>query len=160
MENAWKAAARHWWERMRQAELARDRWVEAAHRVGAENRLVFEERDELLQKPEELRGQPSGISGDFADLAERIAYADGKHPRSLPDFGEVRVSSDAYADVLQSFRRELSKSPSWHDAIFCELYEVMVELARGNMPRLADELLDVATVAIRWRRAVLERGER
>lgn len=75
MENVWKAAARHWWERMRQAELARDRWVEAAHRVGAENRLVFEERDELLQKLEELRAQPSGIPGDFAEVAMRWSRA-------------------------------------------------------------------------------------
>ena len=111
-ESAWKAAARHWWERMRQAER---------------------ERDELLQKLEELRAQPSGNLGDFAALAERIAYADGKHPRDLPDFAEVRVDSSAYANVLQGFRRELAKSPSWHDAIFCELYEALVELARGDM---------------------------
>lgn len=158
-ESAWKAAARHWWERMRQAERARDRWVEAAHRVGAENRLVFEERDELLQKLEELRAQPSGNPGDFAALAERIAYADGKHPRDLPDTSH-EINAERVVSRLARARVELEAFPAWDNAFECEVAEASAEIALGNPERLADELLDVATVAMRWRRAVLERGKK
>lgn len=208
-ESAWKSAARHWWERMRQAERARDRWVEAAHRVGAENRLAFEERDELLQKLEELRAelrekggqvfrlaqrlderelahlrspnwrdsfdekcaplramsdkewgdmseQPSGISGELADLAERIAKADGKHPGDCED----TESHGHAAAKLGCARWRLKAAPTWENAILCELAEALHALACGDKDAFADELLDVATVAMRWRRAALERGKR
>ena len=137
-ESAWKAAARHWWERMRQAER---------------------ERDELLQKLEELRAQPSGISVEFAALAERIAYADGKHPRDLPDTSH-EINAERVVSRLARARVELEAFPAWDNAFDCEVAEASAEIALGNPERLADELLDVATVAMRWRRAVMERGER
>lgn len=135
MENAWKAAARHWWERMRQAER---------------------ERDGLLQKLEELRGQPSGIPGEFADLAARIAKADAKHPMDCED-----TESHRNADLrLDYARRRLMAEPTWENALRCELAEAMDALACVDVKSFADELLDVSTVAMRWRRAVLERGSR
>ena len=39
----------------------------------------------------------------------------------------------------------------------CEAAEAFVELAKGNKARFEDELLDIATVAMRWRRALVLR---
>jgi predicted nucleic acid-binding Zn-ribbon protein len=139
MESAWKTAARAWWERMRKAER---------------------ERDELLQKLEELQKaaesvqkEPSGNTVEFADLAARIAEADAKHPRDLADGGW------SPSHELRFVREALAENPGWSNALRCELEEALAELARGDMERLADELLDVATVAMRWRRAVMERAK-
>lgn len=97
-------------------------------------------------------------AGDFAALAERIAFADGKHPRDLPD-GEPSAVRGA-EKALEKARDALLEEPAWARALNCELCEVDVEFAKGDMERFADELLDVATVAMRWRRAVLEGGKR
>lgn len=195
--DSWEDAARHWWERMRQAELARDRWVEAAHRVGAENRLVFEERDELRSRlvdisedfssleydaarvvsalngdPDRLRdaieimrdngrsgwwhAKPSNIPGEFADLAARIAKADGKYPMDCEDVEPTKHTDS----ILDYARKRLAAAPTWDNALRCELAEALDALACEEMDAFTDELLDVATVAMRWRRAVLERGKR
>lgn len=96
-------------------------------------------------------------AGDFAALAERIAYADGKHPRDLPD-QDHKTNADRATSRLKRARVELYAFPTWDNAFECEIAEASVEIARGDMDRFADELLDVATVAMRWRRAVMERG--
>jgi chromosome segregation ATPase len=99
--------------------------------------------------------QPSSNPGDFAALAERIAKADGKHPRDSRDMEERAVEPQ-----LQYSRARLRDAPTWENALRCELDEVLIEFWRGDHERAADELLDVAVVAVRWRRAVLERGSK
>lgn len=290
MENAWKAAARHWWERMRQAEreleqeremraVLREHLDEETERASARQRELRDalsrlqsksddcegelrarltwtesrleskqdEANELLQKLEELRGQPSGISGELAGddrnkikiyeheinewdalcgnalrdyanetgcivagdhlgaavaaalrevyrlrkdvakwrelwemerdagnaehkrleaklaaagelaaLAERIAKADAKHPMDGED-----VEPTKYAGLILDYaRKRPAAAPTWDNALRCELAEALDAAFRGDEDAFADELLDVATVAMRWRRAVLERGKR
>lgn len=136
-DNAWKFAARAWWERLNEKRA---------------------KNAELLQKLEELRAQPSGNPGDFAALAERIAYADGKKPRDLEDggWGSIRDAKRALFDA----RNTLEENPAWSSALRCEVEEAAYDLAAKDFDGLCAELLDVATVAMRWRRAVLERGKR
>jgi len=115
------------------------------------------ERRELLQKLEELRAQPSGNPGEFADLAERIAEADEKHPRDLGDVESLQLAHNKAE--MDYARRVLTTHPTWENALRCELAEAIDALVCGQTECFADELLDVATVALRWRRAVMERGK-
>jgi chromosome segregation ATPase len=103
---------------------------------------------------EDLRMQPSGNPGEFADLAARIAEADAKHPRDLKD-----AESHDRESLLQYARRRLRDVQTWENALRCEQEEALAEIASRNYERFADELLDVATVAMRWRRAVMERAK-
>jgi chromosome segregation ATPase len=103
---------------------------------------------------EDLRMQLSGNPGEFADLAARIAEADKKHPRDLKD-----AESHDRESLLQYSRRRLRDAPTWENALRCEQEEALAEIASRNYERFADELLDVATVAMRWRRAVMERAK-
>jgi chromosome segregation ATPase len=100
----------------------------------------------------DLRMQLSGNPGEFAALAARIAEADKKHPRDLKD-----AESHDRESLLQYSRRRLRDAPTWENALRCEQEEALAEIASRNYERFADELLDVATVAMRWRRAVMER---
>ena len=104
---------------------------------------------------EDLRMQLSGNTGEFAALAARIAEADAKHPRDLADGREQWASESAR--ILLDARRLLSKNNTWANALICEVAEAIEALTSGDMERFADELLDVATVAMRARRAVRER---
>lgn len=91
----------------------------------------------------------------FEALAARIKEADSKHPRDLHD-----ECVQAFArNALDNARLDLSNFLSWARVLKCEVAEAMYALAAESPERLADELLDVATVALRWRRAILERGE-
>jgi DNA repair exonuclease SbcCD ATPase subunit len=245
MQNAWKEAARAWWERMREAERERDELLQKFEELQAAHddallRLAHEpsgnpgefadlvrERDELRKRCEglatanrqahqgliaknkklehwknmdefykqeiaaiprideqaredlrnarvtirklsdslasaacevtELRAKQSGGAGEFAALAKRIAEADEKHPRDLGD--GVWAARHIAASNLDTVRDDLRREPTWTHALICELHEAMFEFVCGDMNRLADELLDVATVAMRWRRAVMERGK-
>lgn len=115
------------------------------------------ERDAGNAEHKRLEAKLSAV-GNLADLAERIAYADGKHPRDLPD---GRHTHENVALIqLQLAREALAALPTWRNAITCEFNEAMYELARGDMDRFADELLDLCTASFRARRAVLERGKR
>jgi chromosome segregation ATPase len=165
MESAWKTAARAWWERMRNAEHERDEAraeAEATADVSDEQRQrakrAEQERDELLQKLEELQKAAESAQkethGEFAALAARIAEADAKHPRDLKD-----AESHDRESLLQYARRRLRDAPTWENALRCEQEEALAEIAHRNYERFADELLDVATVAMRWRRAVMERAK-
>lgn len=181
MEHAWKAAARHWWERMRQAERERDELrsrlvdisedfssleYDAARVVSALNGDPDRLRDAIEIMRDSGRSgwwhaKPSGIPGEFAELAARIAKADAKHPRDLPDTShEINAERAVSRLRLARARVELEAFHAWDNAFECEVAEAFVEIALGNPERLADELLDVATVTMRWRRAVLERGKR
>lgn len=115
---------------------------------------VLARAEQVLRRDCELSGNP----GEFAALAERIAFADGKHPRDLPDMSR-EISAERAGSRLESARAELEAFPAWDNVFECEVAEASVEAALGNAARLADELLDVATVAMRWRRAVMERGK-
>jgi len=199
MENAWKSAARHWWERMREAERERDELLQKLEELRAELRekggRVFRIEQKLdeheyarLRSPElllaqtnndtgwyedfaatcapiramtdeefgDMSEQPSSIPGELADLAKRIAEADAKHPRDCEDAESLERS----AAKLGEARRRLKDAPTWENALLCELAEALEALARGDMEAFADELLDVAAVPSRWRRAVLGKGER
>lgn len=94
---------------------------------------------------------------DLSALASRIAEADAKHAREAND---GNPSLAWHENLLAQARELLRERPSWWLALECEVNEAIVECARRDHARLADELLDVATVAMRWRRAILERGER
>jgi hypothetical protein len=190
-DNAWKSAARAWWERLNEeraknAELLQkieelqaalkkshehgwnmNRTVEQTMREHDSMRNELErvvllekrtrtELEQLQKGAESVQKGPSGIPGDFAALAERIAKADGKHPKDCFDWWEPRGMSDD----LDHSRRRLRNAPTWENALRCEVDEVVYEVFRGDTERLADELLDVATVAMRWRRAVMERGSK
>ena len=89
----------------------------------------------------------------FEALAARIEEADRKHPRDLHD---ERVQPFA-RNKLDDARFDLANFPSWARVLKCEVAEALHALAAESPERLADELLDVATVALRWRRAILER---
>lgn len=95
-------------------------------------------------------------NADLVALADRIAEADAKHPR---DTYEGHPSLVWHENLLAQTREHLRERPSWWLALECEVNEALVECARRDHARLADELLDVATVAMRWRRAILEREE-
>lgn len=160
--DGWEDAAHHWWERMREAERERDGW---RRRFGdgidhnEHNALalldLYEQRTEAAEK---VRDELLQSLGEFAALAARIAKADAKHPRDAYD--GVWASVNTLENNLRMAREDLRREPTWAHALLCEMREVFVEIARGNTERLADELLDVATVAMRWRRAALERGSR
>jgi hypothetical protein len=78
--------------------------------------------------------------------------------RDLPD---GRHTHENVALIqLQLARETLAALPTWRNAITCEFNEAMYELARGDMDRFADELLDLETVSFRARRAVMERGKK
>lgn len=182
--DSWQDAARHWYEvtKRERASLARERLKNAellqkieelsSRALQAEEKYDYQ-RDEAkrayrdgftagacfgIDDDDDDDSQPSGNPGDFAALAERIAYADTKHPRDLPD-GEPSTVRGA-EKALEKARDALLEEPSWARALNCELCEFDVEFAKGDTDRLADELGDVATVAMRWRRAVLERGKK
>ena len=177
LENAWKAAARHWWERLNEARgearmwqqatahacrsvelreketeafravnhelsLARDRAENERDIANTQRDIAVEELKEALEERDEL-----------APLAARIAEADRKHPRDLHD---ERVQPFA-RNRLDDARFDLANFPSWARVLKCEVAEALHALAAESPERLADELLDVATVALRWRRAILER---
>lgn len=89
----------------------------------------------------------------YDDLVQRIAIADAKHPRSLP-IGDG--DPDSAVVWLELARAELKRAPTWEAALRCEFAEALVEFSRGNLERLADELLDVSAVATRGRRDVLD----
>lgn len=107
---------------------------------------------------EDMKSQLSNNTGDFAALAERIAFADGKKPRDLEDggWGSIRDAKRALFDA----RNTLEENPMWSNALRCEVEEATYDLAAKDFDGLCAELLDVATVAMRWRRAVLERGKK
>lgn len=167
---AWKAAARHWWERMREAERERDvlraECAQMSEELGlpptmrpAEGELRrmregWAAARETIARLERERDEARSALGP---LARRIDEADAKHPRSAEDGTTGVLCTETW---LRTSREDLRRNPSWHAALKCELAEMLVELAAGNTDRLADELLDVATVAMRWRRDVLERGMR
>lgn len=219
LENAWKEAARHWWERLNEARgearmwqqatahacrsvelreketeafravnhelsLARDKaenerdkwktlWSEASAELDGtklayavccaerdtlkarQEARAIEERREIQARFERGAWTPEGKpGGDFAELSARIAEADRKHPRDLHD-----ECVQAFArNALDNARLDLSNLLSWARVLKCEVAEAMYALAAESPERLADELLDVATVALRWRRAILERG--
>lgn len=94
---------------------------------------------------------------DLSALAYRIVEADAKHPR---DANDGTPSLAWHENLLAQTREHLRERPSWWLALECEVGEAIVECARRDHARLADELLDVATVAMRWRRAILERGSK
>ena len=156
--DSWQDSARH--------------WHEVTKRERASLALVRLKNAELLQKIEELQkgaesvqkepcdddAQPSGNPGDFAALAERIAFADGKKPRDLEDggWGSIR-------DALQALvcaRNTLAENPTWSSALRCEVEEAMYALACGDMDGFVDELRDVQTITFRCERAVLEREKK
>ena len=153
--DSWQDSARH--------------WHEVTKRERASLALVRLKNAELLQKIEELQkgaesvqkepcdddAQPSSNPGDFAALAERIAYADGKKPRDSEDggWGSMRDAKRALFDA----RNTLEENPCWSAALRCEIEEAVCDLAAKDFDGLCAELLDVATVAMRWRRAVMER---
>jgi hypothetical protein len=94
----------------------------------------------------------------LVELEGRISTADAKHPRDLQDKDNEFGSLSFYKKKLDGQRDYLLRSQNWCDALFCEVYEAMVELARGNLPRLREELRDIATLCTRWDRAIGERG--
>ncbi len=192
LENAWKAAARAWWERLNDARGECDMWrsvlatsCKSSERCEKENeelRAVNHElslaRDKCQEKltasearadmwqdvaksldarlaeaRDELADRESVIG--FGALLSRIEEADRKHPRELPD---GMPSIEGSAEYLAEARTLLARRATWMRALLCEVFEAQCELSAGNEERLADELLDVATVALRWRRAILERG--
>ncbi len=119
----------------------------------------FSERDFVTRQSVNVakREHAEQLYSQFADLAARIAEAGEKHPRDLPDgTWAARYNSESN---LHAAREDLRREPTWVHALVCEFHEAMVELARGDMERLVDELTDVATVAMRWRRAVMERAK-
>lgn len=193
LENAWKAAARAWWERLNDARGECDMWRsvlatsckssercekenEALRAVNHELSLARDKCQEKLTASEaradmwkgvatqldarlaEARGELAGRKSviGFEALAARIAEAEQKHPRDLKD--SVRMFRDRAVEELDDARDDLARAPSWLRALRCEVAEAAYELVVGNYERGADELLDVATVALRWRRAILERG--
>lgn len=233
LENAWKAAARHWWERMRWSDAHREALVEAASITVAKKaelqreldgtRLAYAiccaERDTLKARQEAreieerretqarfehgtwtLEGKPGGDStaydrrqeklaasearadmwqgvatqldarlaearDELADresvigfeaLAARIAEADRKHPRDLKD---THLSATDAENCLYEVRRELKQHSTWAAALECEMWEAISAAISESDERLADELLDVAALSLRWRRAILERGK-
>ncbi len=91
----------------------------------------------------------------FEALFSRIIDADLKHFRDLPD---GRKSAPLAREKLDDARDDLARLLSWVRVLECEVAEVVYALAAESPARLADELLDVATVSLRWRRAILERG--
>lgn len=199
LENAWKAAARAWWERLNEARGEARMWQQAtAHacrsvelreketeafraanhelslaRDKAENErdiantqrdIAVEELKEALEERDEWRKEANSLRDarnqhnvhvGFYELNERIKEADRKHPRDLHDECVQPFARNA----LDNARFDLSNLLSWARVLKCEVAEAMYALAAESPERLADELLDVATVALRWRRAILERGE-
>jgi hypothetical protein len=61
--------------------------------------------------------------------------------------------------IQSKLAARLRDAPTWENALRCEQEEALAEIASRNYERFADELLDVATVAMRWRRAVMERAK-
>lgn len=137
MTDAWKSAARHWWERMRDAERERD-----------ELRSILDDEAHSIAS--------DGCPAWLFELGARIAEADAKHPRDLCN--GVPESVYAAERSLRMSREDMRSDPTWAHALICEMREAFFEAAHGDMTGLDDELLDVATVAMRWRRAILERG--
>lgn len=135
---------------LRETRVDRDRWIERAKKIEAK-------RDKWRQRFGDGIDHEAQKLVEFADLAKRIAKADAKHPRDADD---GNPSLAWHENILASTREHLRERPSWWLALECEVNEAIVECARRDHARLADELLDVATVAMRWRRAILERGER
>lgn len=114
---------------------------------------------ELANTRRQLAGfRCDALADGLGALERRIAEADAKHPRDAGD--GVWASVNTLENNLRMAREDLRREPTWAHALLCEMREVFVELGRGNLERIADELLDVATVAMRWRRDVLERGAR
>ena len=125
-----------------------DSALEAVSRMGAEL--------ESMRETFTSSWCPGGkASIGFEALGRRVVEADRKHPRDLHD--GVHAFRDRAAEELDDARDNLARAPSWLRALRCEVAEAAHELVVGNYERLADELLDVATVALRWRRAILER---
>lgn len=139
-----------WRERALRVERDMDRQSLTAH-------AAIRERDELRAELARLKARPSENVADFASLAERIAFADKKKPRDLPDggWGSIR---DAHR-ALECARNTLAENPTWSSALRCEVEEAMYALACGDMDGFVDELRDVQTVAFRCERAVMERGK-
>ena len=181
--NAWKAAARAWWERLNEARavnhelsLARDkaeneRDVACSQRDNAIVKMgIAEENVRILRKNQEandaevarvvrerdalMHRMVSHRDDAWAPLVVRIAEADRKHPR---DSNDTHLSAADVESCLYDIRRELKKYSTWAAALECEMWEAVSAAISESPERLADELLDVATVALRWRRAVLER---
>lgn len=175
LENAWKAAARHW-----HAEVVRLRALNSglsqANREAHTGIATRRERETYLQdalikrnmRIEDLERrldgvlrdafttvrEPNELSADLEALSARIAEADRKHPRDIADGMPLEEDASVY---LERARALLNRRSTWLRALMCEVAEARYELVIGNTDRLADELLDVATVALRWRRAILER---
>ena len=143
LENAWKAAARHWWERRTASDARADLWHDVAKSLDAR----------LAEARAELEGRESVIG--FEALFSRIKEADRKHPRDLKD---THLSATDAENCLYEVRRELKHHNTWAAALECEMWEAVSASISESDERLTDELLDVATVALRWRRAILERG--
>ena len=152
--NAWKAAARAWWERLNEARavnhelsLARDK---------AENeRDIANTKITNMRAAFEMTWCPDGESSiGFEALLLRAIDADRKHPRDIADGMPLEEDASVY---LERARALLNRRSTWLRALMCEVAEARYELVIGNTDRLADELLDVAAVALRWRRAILER---
>ena len=104
-----------------------------------------------------LAGQWAVLSAAPFHLTARIAEADAKHPRDLEDggWGSIRDAKRALFDA----RNTLEENPMWSNALRCEVEEAMYDLAATDFHGACSELLDVATVAMRWRRAVMGRAK-
>lgn len=102
-----------------------------------------------------------------AKWGDQIALPDGTGPFVEPLRGVARLgqrpvghlNSTELADLLRTVAQQNAASGdiSWLDVLLEEVFEAAAE---SDVPRLLDELNQVAAVAMQWRNALYRRAER
>ncbi|MGW0486190.1 hypothetical protein [Nonomuraea sp. NPDC003214] len=120
-------------------------------------RQLIEERTALADSPEWLRVEEGLLRGELA--AQDATFGEQNHPDGTGGAYRDSAGSIVGPNLAWRFRKECHDAAqagtlTWRHILTEEVYEALAEDAPD---RLAAELLQVAAVAIQWRRSIARR---